>query len=103
VACHACRNTQIETIHAGRLPEPRLTPHQQWLTSREQRSVSREIAANFGAIYSLWDALFDEDFRDTLLPTWPESAKAMANSFYAAWASPNWSLVDASTAVALYK
>jgi hypothetical protein len=103
LACHAWRNTQIETIHAGHTPEPRLMPHQQRLTSHEQRSVLREIAANFGAIYSLWDELFDQDFRDNLLPIWPESAKAMANSFYAAWASPNWSLVDASSAVTLYK
>jgi hypothetical protein len=103
LACHAWRNTHIETIHAGTMPEPRLMPHQQRLTSREQRSVLREIAANLGAIYSLWDELFDQDFRHNLLPTWPESAKAMANSFYAAWASPNWSLVDASSAVTLYK
>ncbi len=103
LACHAWRNTQIETIHAGHMPEPHLTPHQQRLTSGEQRSLLREIAANFGAIYSLWDALFDEDFRDHLSPTWPETAKAMANSFYAAWASSNWSLVDASSAVTLYK
>jgi hypothetical protein len=103
LACHAWRNTHIETIHAGTMPEPRLVPHQQRLTSRKQGSVVREIAANFGAIYSLWDELFDQDFRDNLWPTWPESAKAMANSFYATWASPNWSLVDASSAVTLHK
>jgi hypothetical protein len=103
LACHAWRNTDIETIHAGHMPEPLLTPYQQRLTSREQRSLLREIAANFGAIYFLWDTLFDEDFRDNLLPTWPESAKAMANSFYGTWASSNWSLVDASSAVTLYK
>jgi hypothetical protein len=103
LACHAWRNTQIETIHAGTMPEPRLMPHQQRLTGREQRSLLREMAANFGAIYFLWEELFDEEFRDNLLPTWPESAKAMANSFYATWASPNWSLVDASSAVTLYK
>jgi hypothetical protein len=102
LACQAWRNTDIETIHAGHMAEPRLTPHQQRLTTREQRSLLREIAASFGAIYSLWDALFDEDFRHNFLPTWPQSAKAMANSFYGSWAS-NWSLVDASSAVTLYK
>jgi hypothetical protein len=103
LACHAWRNTHIETIHAGHTLEPRLMPHQQRLTSREQRSVVREIAANFGAIYFLWDELFDQDFRNNLLPTWPESAKAMANSFYATWASSNWSLVDASSTITLNK
>ena len=103
LACHAWRNTDIETIHAGHTPELRLTPHQQRLTTREQRSLLREIAAHFGAISSLWDALFDQDFRDDLLPTWPQSAKALANSFYATWASSNWSLVDASSTVTLYK
>jgi hypothetical protein len=103
LACHAWRNTHIETIHAGHMPEPRLMPHQQRLTSREQRSLVREIAANFGAISSLWDALFDQDVRNNLLPTWLESAKALANSFYGAWASSNWSIVDVSSAVTLYK
>jgi hypothetical protein len=103
LACHAWRNTDIETIHAGHSPEPRLMPHQQRLTRREQRSLLREIAAHFGAISSLWDALFDQGFRDNLLPTWPESAKALANSFYGSWASSNWSLVDTSSAVTLYK
>jgi hypothetical protein len=103
LACHAWRNTDIETIHAGHTSEPRLTPHQQRLTSREQRSLLGEIAAHFGSIHFLWDELFDENFRDNLLPTWPESAKALANSFYGSWASPNWSLVDASSAITLYK
>jgi len=103
LACHAWRNTHIETIHAGHRPEPRLIPHQQRLTSREQRSLLREIAANFGAIYFLWDELFDQDYRHNFLPTWPQSAKAMANSFYGSWASSNWSLVDASSTITLYK
>jgi hypothetical protein len=103
LACHSWRNTQIETIHAGLTPEPHIVPHQQRLTNREQRGVLREIAANFGAVYYLWDELFDKEFRDNLLPTWPATAKAMANSAYAAWASPNWSLIDASSVVTLYK
>jgi hypothetical protein len=63
----------------------------------------REIAANFGAVFYLWDELFDQDFRDNSLPTWPDTAKAMANSAYAAWACSNWSLVDTSAVLTLYK
>ena len=103
LACHSWRNTQIESIHAGLTPEPHLLPHQQRLTSREQRGVMREIAANFGAVFYLWDELFDEEFHDNLLPTWPATARAMANSAYAAWASSNWSLIDTSSVVTLYK
>jgi hypothetical protein len=102
-ACHAWRDTQIEHIHAGRRAEPSLTPHQQRFTAREQHAVLREITSKFGAILFTWEELFDEDFHDEQLPTWPATASALAYSPFGIWASTDWSLVDTSSTVSLFK
>lgn len=99
---HAWRNTSIEDIHGGRVPTPRLQPHQQRFTASAQRSVLREVTANLGAVLFLLDPLFNENYRFKDLPAWPQTATALANSLHGS-AAFDWSLVDTSSSVMLPK
>jgi hypothetical protein len=97
----------------GITPHP-LLPHQQRLTVWEQRGLLREVAGNLGAILFLWDTLFDPAYEPYTssemmatwgvgpFPTWPDTAAALATSFYGMWCT-GWSLTEVSAPVQLWK
>ena len=100
LTCQSWRATIIEDIHAGQEPPQGLRPHQQRFAHNSQLAVLREVAANFGSILFAMNMLFDEQYDFRGIAPWPETATAIANSFYSL-ASWDWSLTDTSSLIRL--
>jgi hypothetical protein len=63
----------------------------------------REVTAKMGSVFFTIDTLFDPNYEfNDMFPVWPQTATAMANSFYgvSAW---GWSMTDFSSPVTLRK
>jgi hypothetical protein len=101
LTCQAWRNNIIEEIHGGKTLEEAIRPHQQRFNRQNQLALMRELTANMGGVLFTMDTLFDPDYDvRNLLPVRPQTATAMANSFYGASAW-SWSVSDSSSTVTL--
>lgn len=103
LTCQAWRNTIIEEIHGGKMPKEAIRPHQQRFNRRNQLALMREVTAKIGSVFFTMDTLFDPNYEfNDMFPVWPQTATAMANSFYgvSAW---GWSVTDFSSPVTLRK
>lgn len=100
LAAQGWRNTLIEDIHAGATPAHPLRPHERRLRPRQAGNLLHEVSANFAAYYFWFDALFGDNPTDSKLPSWPQTATALAHSLAGASAS-SWSLTEASAVVTL--
>jgi len=100
LAAHAWRNTTIEDIHAGARSPHSLRPHQRRCTPTTERRLLREVSAKLGSVLFAFDDLFDASSPRAGLPTWPQTASALASTLYSGWAT-GWSLEGVSAPVAL--